>query len=52
VRIATGIRVKLMMIDEGHVAGTTTDAMRLAIALSIERRWIVSGSKLSLSKGV
>ena len=31
--------------DEGHVAGAkTSNAMRLAIEMSIERRWVVSGS--------
>ena len=37
------------MTDEGHVAGTKSDAMRLAISLGIERRWIVSGSKFRKS---
>jgi hypothetical protein len=33
--------------DEGHVAGDkSSNAMRLASSLSVERRWVVSGSKL------
>ena len=31
--------------DEGHVAGVkTSSAMRLAIEMSVDRRWVVSGS--------
>lgn len=34
--------------DEGHVAGSvTSNAMRLAMSLSVQRRWIVSGSESS-----
>lgn len=33
-------------VDEGHVAySKVSNAMRMAIQLSVERRWIVSGSR-------
>jgi hypothetical protein len=36
----------MLMVDEGHVAGTATvDAMRFARMLNIERSWVVTGSK-------
>ena len=39
-------RWKRIILDEGHVAATkTTNAMRMAMSLSCERRWIVSGSE-------
>ena len=39
--------------DEGHVAGDkTSNAMRLAISLSVERRWLVSGSKYHRNRPV
>lgn len=37
----------VLMTDEGHVASNKlSNAMQLARDLSIERRWIVSGSTL------
>ncbi|ORY35502.1 P-loop containing nucleoside triphosphate hydrolase protein [Naematelia encephala] len=38
-------RWKRIILDEGHVAGSkTSNAMRLAITLDVERRWLVSGT--------
>ncbi|ORX38379.1 SNF2 family N-terminal domain-domain-containing protein [Kockovaella imperatae] len=39
-------RWKRIILDEGHVAGDSspTNAMRLAMAMSVERRWVVSGT--------
>lgn len=47
----TKARWKRIILDEGHAAGEkTSNAMRLAINLSVERRWIVSGSGYRLVK--
>ncbi len=41
-----GARWKRIILDEGHVAGTRlSNAMVLARRLSVERRWLVSGSE-------
>lgn len=41
-------RRQQLISDEGNIANNTkSDAMILAEALSIERRWIVSGSDFS-----
>ncbi|KAK8854687.1 hypothetical protein IAR55_003426 [Kwoniella newhampshirensis] len=38
-------RWKRIILDEGHVAHSkTSNAMRLAMQLSVERRWLVSGT--------
>ena len=39
-------RWKRIILDEGHVAGdaSPSNAMRLAMSMSIERRWVVSGT--------
>lgn len=37
-----------MNVDEGHVAGDkTSNAMKFATELNVERRWLVSGSELA-----